>query len=176
MISCESRYIRDYDAVTKADLIVHQNPIPENMASVLTTAGIALALLTILQILRSLYTRYRHATQARRWGCQPAPSLPQPIWDPLGLNIVVTWGRALDRMLFTECLSDIFTAMSRQKQRHVTTIKYSLLGTSEIFTMDPRNIQAILATQFEDFEIGPNRIGNFMPLLGPGIVSAAIQR
>ena len=34
---------------------------------------------------------------------------------------------------------------------------------------DEKNIQAILATQFKDFDIGPKRRNNFMPLLGNGI-------
>lgn len=35
--------------------------------------------------------------------------------------------------------------------------------------LDEKNIQAILATQFKDFDIGPVRRGNFFPLLGNGI-------
>lgn len=39
-------------------------------------------------------------------------------------------------------------------------------------TTDPENIKAILATQFEDFELGPMRRGNFFPMLGNGIFTA----
>jgi len=36
-------------------------------------------------------------------------------------------------------------------------------------TVDPKNIQAVLATQFHDFSLGQTRRGNFFPLLGNGI-------
>jgi cytochrome P450 len=50
-----------------------------------------------------------------------------------------------------------------------TTFRASVLGTETIFTADEKNIQAILATQFKDFDIGPVRRANFSPLLGNGI-------
>jgi hypothetical protein len=40
-----------------------------------------------------------------------------------------------------------------------------------IITIDPKNIQAILAVQFKEFGLGEGRNGNFNPLLGHGIVS-----
>jgi cytochrome P450 len=49
------------------------------------------------------------------------------------------------------------------------TFRASVLGTETIFTADEKNIQAILATQFKDFDIGPVRRANFSPLLGNGI-------
>lgn len=49
------------------------------------------------------------------------------------------------------------------------TFKFSLLGTESLCTAEPKNIQAMLATQFQDFDLGPNRRNNFFPLLGNGI-------
>jgi hypothetical protein len=43
------------------------------------------------------------------------------------------------------------------------------MGTDMYATVDPKNIQAILATQFNDFSLGPSRRGSFWPLLGNGI-------
>lgn len=34
-----------------------------------------------------------------------------------------------------------------------------LLGTETLFTAEPENIQAMLAIQFKDFELGEARIG-----------------
>jgi cytochrome P450 len=51
------------------------------------------------------------------------------------------------------------------------TYKYSVLGNNNIFTADEECIKAILATQFNDFDLGPHRRGNFWPLLGNGIFS-----
>lgn len=45
-----------------------------------------------------------------------------------------------------------------------------LPGAWSFFTVDPTNIQAILATQFHDFGLGQTRIASFDSLLGSGIV------
>ncbi|KAF3942314.1 hypothetical protein ABW19_dt0206010 [Dactylella cylindrospora] len=49
------------------------------------------------------------------------------------------------------------------------TYALSLLGTTSISTREPRNVQALLATQFKEFGLGPSRYGVFKPLLGDGI-------
>ncbi|KAJ4400062.1 hypothetical protein N0V91_008943 [Didymella pomorum] len=54
----------------------------------------------------------------------------------------------------------------------VQTYETKILGDQVIFTSDPKNIQAMLATQFKDFELGQVRRGSFAPLLGHGIFSA----
>ncbi|KAF3915549.1 hypothetical protein ABW21_db0204883 [Orbilia brochopaga] len=45
----------------------------------------------------------------------------------------------------------------------------SLLGETAIITREPRNIQAILTTQFEDFSVGAAKHLPFSPLLGDAI-------
>lgn len=47
----------------------------------------------------------------------------------------------------------------------------NVLGSPAIFTVEPKNIQTILATQFKDFGLGEVRNNSFYPLLGWGIVS-----
>ncbi|KAJ9637341.1 hypothetical protein H2199_007628 [Coniosporium tulheliwenetii] len=54
----------------------------------------------------------------------------------------------------------------------VNTWQQSIFGSVTYLTVDPKNIQALLATQFPDFEIGPMRRGNFFPLLGNGIFTS----
>lgn len=44
-----------------------------------------------------------------------------------------------------------------------------IFGDLSIFTSEPKNIQALLATQFKDFELGARREGVFVPMLGHGI-------
>jgi hypothetical protein len=46
----------------------------------------------------------------------------------------------------------------------VQTYETKILGDQVIFTSDPKNIQAMLATQFKDFELGQVRRGSFAPL------------
>ena len=50
----------------------------------------------------------------------------------------------------------------------VPTYKSFVFGTPLVFTKDPENIKAILATQFNDFSLGI-RHAHFDPLLGDGI-------
>lgn len=60
--------------------------------------------------------------------------------------------------------------LSESQNRPVHTMRLSILGNEAHFTSDPKNIQALLATQFKDFGLGSARIGNFGPLMGDGIV------
>ncbi|KAK6541432.1 Protein kinase alk2 [Orbilia ellipsospora] len=49
------------------------------------------------------------------------------------------------------------------------TYASSVLGDTTIVTREPLNIQAVLATQFKDFGLGPRKHKPFSPLLGDGI-------
>jgi cytochrome P450 len=49
------------------------------------------------------------------------------------------------------------------------TFQSTILGRSYIFTIDPRNVQTVLALKFKDFDLGDNRNYAFRPLLGQGI-------
>jgi cytochrome P450 len=49
------------------------------------------------------------------------------------------------------------------------TYTYSNFGAKTFFTADPKNIQAILSTNFRDFDLGHIRRRMFYPLLGNGI-------
>jgi len=50
-----------------------------------------------------------------------------------------------------------------------------IFGNPMTFTIEPENIQAILAKQFKEFGLGETRNANFNPLLGHGIVSSPKQ-
>ncbi|GKT55949.1 cytochrome P450 [Colletotrichum tofieldiae] len=45
-------------------------------------------------------------------------------------------------------------------------------GPAEVYTIDPANIQAVLANKFKDFDLGERRIKQFKPLLGNSIFTA----
>lgn len=49
-------------------------------------------------------------------------------------------------------------------------------GETWYYTFDPRNLQAVLATQFPDFQQPAARVGAFEPLLGLGIVRFTAQK
>lgn len=52
-----------------------------------------------------------------------------------------------------------------------TNYPQQVFGSPMTFTIEPKNVQTLLATQFKDFGLGEWRNGNFNPLLGHGIVS-----
>lgn len=49
---------------------------------------------------------------------------------------------------------------------------FGLFNESIVTTAEPENIQAILATKFHDFDLGPSRRDNFHDMLGNGIFTA----
>ena len=51
------------------------------------------------------------------------------------------------------------------------TFKARMATKSVIFTVEPKNIQTILALKFQDFGIGDTRQGALRPFLGDGIFS-----
>lgn len=55
------------------------------------------------------------------------------------------------------------------KEMQVATWEQTFLGVTALVTLDPQNVQAVLATQFGHFELGSVRRGTFSPLLGNGI-------
>lgn len=54
------------------------------------------------------------------------------------------------------------------KHPEIPTFKERIFGLYLVFTKDPENIKAMLATQFSDFSLG-HRLAYFDPLLGKGI-------
>ena len=130
-----------------------------------TTISLSLLVSFILHAFISsfLITR-RHAQRAAELGCKPAPSRPYK-W-PFGIDMV--W--RLIRADKAQVVPDEIVAISLELG--VPTWEQNFFGDSSIATTDPRNIQALLATQFGDFELGDVRRNNFFPLLGNGIFTA----
>jgi hypothetical protein len=75
----------------------------------------------------------------------------------------------------TNRLSDAFLIrkkeMSAKVGRDCKTFRIKYIpGETWFYTFDPKNLQAVLATQFQDFQQPAARVGAFEPLLGLGIV------
>ncbi|OAL37818.1 hypothetical protein AYO20_02995 [Fonsecaea nubica] len=125
----------------------------------------------VLYLLISTFTkRRRHAIAAKQLGCRPAPTEYTP--DPLGLVNLVKTLRANSKNEVLEYIRGVFDDVSRRRNKTVYSYDTNILGDRVFFTCDPRNIQAVLATQFKDFELGKIRNSAFAPLLGHGIFSA----
>jgi hypothetical protein len=132
-----------------------------------TYATYALLLLStyiVYTFVNSYLTNRRHAQRAAELGCKP------PLWRPyrwpLGTDMVWRLIKADQAQVVPDELIKISNELG------VSTWEQNFLGDASFVTMDPKNIQAVLAIQFNDFEIGAVRRNNFFPLLGNGIFTA----
>lgn len=128
----------------------------------------AVILLPVLYLLqrwcRGYLAERRFQQFARANGCQPAH---------LSIN-KLPWG--IDRIISIlrfkgDMLDDLIFA--RFKQEGTWTYTHtSVFGQHLLHTAEPRNVQAVLATSFRDFEVGKIRHHQFGPLLGYGIFTS----
>ncbi|KAH0026621.1 cytochrome P450, partial [Aureobasidium melanogenum] len=120
-----------------------------------------------------LYIRRQHAIKSRKLACEPAPLWPA---TNLGISTIKQMMAAQKAGRFPAYLREREEALSESHNRPVHTMRLSILGNEAHFTSDPKNIQALLATQFKDFGLGSARIGNFGPLMGDGIFASDGKR
>lgn len=121
-----------------------------------------------------IYREYECAAKAKQWGCE----LPVEAHGGgfLGLKLLKRIQAADSKWLILDLMVDRYNELSEIIGRPATTFRGHILTTHVINTVDPKNIQAMLATQFEDFGLGPTRRGNMMPLLGDGIVRGLMEQ
>ena len=140
--------------------------IPTYSAS--TVVKFAAATLGALLILRLAYNSislwFRSRKFARLNGCKPLRHDQQT--DPIfGIDAVYQTVRASRGKYLLEYLE-------KRLHRAGDTFASNALGETLIFTHDPQNVQAVLATQFHDFDIGELRRQVTVKLLGHGIFNA----
>jgi len=109
-----------------------------------------------------LVTQYKRAIAAKARGCLPAPTFPSP--DPAGITNVVRPIQANNAGRLLSHINGRFATTTKQEAREVFTFQAHIMRNWLFVTCDPKNIQALLATQFKDFELGPIRFGTFAPL------------
>ena len=73
---------------------------------------------------------------------------------------------------FPEMLSSRLESLRVLTGKKLSSYGFKIFRTDVLFTVDPKNVQAMLATQFNDFQLGYTRAGNFAPLLGAGIFTS----
>lgn len=129
----------------------------------------AIAAYVLYRGISYIATKRRHAAKAKALGCQPAPMANQR--DPFGITTVRELLAADREKRVPDYSRERVARVSKRVGRPVTTMRNIIAGEESFFTIEPRNIQALLATQFKDFKFGDSRNGNFEPLLGHGIVS-----
>ncbi|EUC39308.1 hypothetical protein COCCADRAFT_21391 [Bipolaris zeicola 26-R-13] len=131
-------------------------------------AGISFVL---YKIACSIILSRKRATTARQLGCLPAPPLELVPFDPLGLHNIAILIQADKNSLIPQWMEERHKRACAKAGREITTFHQNVMGGENYFTIEPKNIQAILATQFKDFGLGVVRNRNFSPLLGHGIFS-----
>lgn len=119
------------------------------------------AICLLLYAVRSIATVVSDQRKARALGCQPARWIRNRL--PLGLDLVQKFKTAFDAGCFQEEVAKIFAEQGSR------TYGLNILGSNFYQTFEPKNIQALLATQFSDFALGDLRRQAFFPLLGNGI-------
>lgn len=132
-------------------------------------AQFAVALVGATFIINVIHTSWRHRQKAKQLGCQSMPMAPAK--DPLAITNILEMIKADKEKRVPELLEERIEEMTKIQGKYSTTYRLKKGFSENIVTFDPKNIQAILATQFKDFCIGAEREGCMGPLLGRGIVS-----
>ncbi|KAL8819107.1 MAG: hypothetical protein Q9191_007804 [Dirinaria sp. TL-2023a] len=114
-------------------------------------------------ILAKRYFENRRDTEiGKRYGCQPPPQLPNR-W-PLGIDRLKElwhWNSEGHLLAYLCGLADGYEPRNNLFQ-------FMLFGPRVYHTLDPKNVETVLSTDFEKFGFGARR-GVFLPLLGDGI-------
>ena len=130
------------------------------------------ALLVVLRIvfseLREFVRNIHFQRFAKAYGAEEPPrSLPGKL--PRGIDRVY---RLLNtRNSGEDVLDDLIMPRFKELGRN-TFVSTGLLGERVVNTMDPRNIQAVLAVNFKDWEIGTRRHRQFGTVLGTAIFTS----
>ena len=130
--------------------------------SSLSTVFLAVVL---IYLFHWISTSISNSIHARRLGCKPA--FVRPFRFPFGIDILK---RCIDATREQIIQNDDLVLYNELGCR--PTWKQNILGNWHHVTADPKNIQAILATQFKDFELGPFRRNLFGPVIGHGIFTS----
>lgn len=99
---------------------------------------------------------------ARNNGCKLP--LHTVVRGPLGIGMITEMLAAARNNRFLELVRS-------WHQEFGTTFKAKMIARTIIFTVEPKNVQTVLALKFKDFELGEYRNRALRPLLGAGIFS-----
>ena len=116
------------------------------MANIYLLAAAGTFVLYLLARQLRVWLRERSFSNAN--GCQPAPMDKLITWlDPLGIGILFKLERHLTNHTLLEYMKSRF-------EDNGYTFKSRVLLDDFYWTCEPKNIQAILATQFQSFGVG----------------------
>ncbi|KAL3441406.1 putative cytochrome P450 alkane hydroxylase [Aspergillus insuetus] len=109
-------------------------------------------------ILFQIQSRCRHLRNAKAQQCKP-PVFVNP--GAYGISSFLEMLKEVKKGRFVEYIAGHYP-------KYGTTFQLRRLVRTPIFTIEPENIKAILATKFDSFSLG-TRLREFYPLLGDGI-------
>ncbi|KAF1956855.1 cytochrome P450 52A12 [Byssothecium circinans] len=128
------------------------------------------ATFVIYRVVAYVLEELRHHRNAKRLGCEPPYAMPSP--DGLGIKLVYDTLKSVREHRTPHFLKERLDKTWEREGRMITTFSQSVFGMSTFLTVDPKNIQAVLATKFKDFGLGDLRNKSFSVLLGNGIFSS----
>lgn len=123
----------------------------------------------LYKIVAYILTELHYRKEAKRLGCEPPYRFK--LLDVQGIRNVMRIIAADKKSAVPQYIKNRVDNACAEEGKTITTFGMKVLGSPSVFTTDPKNVQAILATQFKDFGLGKRRNGNFSPLLGYGIFS-----
>ena len=127
------------------------------MAHYLEVFGIGLALYLFSFIYTFLSLQYRTQKAIRQHGCKPATRY-------MGTDIAHLRIEARKKGTSTEVMSNLHRAYGE-------TFEFQNSGSApELTTCSPKNIQAIAATNFDDWGVEPFRGNRTEPFMGQGVL------
>ncbi|KAF2804100.1 cytochrome P450 [Mytilinidion resinicola] len=134
----------------------------------LVATTLALIYLSLL-LLKHLATRSRRRTFAVSHHCALAP--PWPSTDPTPIGVDILWGNLRAFRAHT-LLARFQHGLSTYSPPGSRTVALRILGSTNIVTADPRNLQVMLATKSAEWSIGDDRTNEkkgMGRLLGRGV-------
>lgn len=141
--------------------IVHETRYNRTMAHYLQLLGTAIVLYLGSFLFKSISEHRRVSKATLQHGCKPPKRYPN--WDPiLGMDLFAMIRKADSR---GQCSK--FYAKLHGK--YGATFEMKALSRTQVQIAQPENIQAVAATQFSDFGVGPMRGNIGAPFLDRGI-------
>ena len=125
---------------------------------------ITFVFLLFLYYLATRLLRYmRRRKVSRENGCQPVPHLSRKE-SFFGVGLLMKGYQDMQSKSY-------LVGTQARFARYGNTYAAKTIGVNTIFTIDPENIETILARNFKDYSVGARRRSAFIPYMGHGIIT-----
>ena len=124
---------------------------------------IAVVLCLLFYVISFLSQQVRPCRTIKKHGCLPPPSIRQR--DPIfGLDTLLQLVRALQENRRNKSIRQLFSTYGHTFQ------STSWLSSTRIYTIEPKNLQAVFTADFSSWGVQPMRLFAFEPFVGKGIM------